>query len=76
MKVLECTSQSPDLNLIGVLSLNRPFMLKNPPNVAELKQFCKEDWAKISPQRCERLIASYHKDLIAVPAAMGGTTSY
>ena len=34
---------------------------RKPSNVAELKQFCKEEWAKIPPQRCERLIASYHK---------------
>ncbi len=45
-------------------------------NVAELKQFCKEEWAKIPPQWRERLIASYRKCLIAVVATKGGTTSY
>ncbi len=50
------------------MTLNSPFMVK-PSNVAELKQFCKEEWAKIPPQRCERLIASYHTRLIAVVAA-------
>ncbi len=44
---------------------------RKPSNVAELKQFCKEEWAKIHPQRCERLIASYRKCLIAVVAAKG-----
>ncbi len=39
--------------------------------MAELKQLGKEEWAKITPQRCERLIASYHKCLIAVVAAKG-----
>ncbi len=54
------------------MTLNSPFMLK-PSNVAKLKQFCKEQWAKIP---CERLIASNRKRLIAVVAAKDGTTSY
>ncbi|KAF7645946.1 hypothetical protein LDENG_00195770 [Lucifuga dentata] len=71
MKVLEQSSQSPDLNPIEMA-----IHARKPSNVAELKQFCKEEWAKITPQRCERLIASYRKRLIAVVAAKGGTTSY
>ncbi len=39
--------------------------------MAELKQFCKEEGAKIPPQQYERLIASYRKRLIAVVAAKG-----
>ncbi len=57
------------------MTLNSPFMLK-PSNVAKLKQVCKEQWAKIPPQRCERLIASNRKRLIAVVAAKDSTTSY
>ncbi len=53
------------------MTLNSPFMLK-PSNVAELKQFCTEEWANISPQRCERLIGSYRKRF----AAKGGSTNY
>ncbi len=56
--------------------LKQSFHAWKPSNVAELKQFCKEEWAKIPPQGCERLIASYRKRLIAVVAAKGGTTSY
>ncbi|KAF7650410.1 hypothetical protein LDENG_00126420 [Lucifuga dentata] len=72
----EC--QSPDLNPIEMLwhDLKQAVHARKPSNVAELKQFCKEEWAKITPQRCERLIASYRKRLIAVVAAKGGTTSY
>ncbi len=51
-------------------------MLENPPNVAELQQFCQDEWSKIPPQHCNRLIASYLKRLIAVVAAKGGPTSY
>ncbi|XP_067245512.1 uncharacterized protein [Chanodichthys erythropterus] len=53
----------------------RQIMLK-PSNVAELQQFCKDEWAKIPPQRCNRFITSYRKHLIAVVAAKGGPTSY
>ncbi|KAF7640673.1 hypothetical protein LDENG_00023530 [Lucifuga dentata] len=78
MKVLEWPSQSPDLNPIEMLwhDLKQAVHACKPSNVAELKQFCKEEWAKITPQRCERLIASYRKRLTAVVAAKRGTTSY
>ncbi len=56
--------------------LKQSIHAQKPSNVAELEQFCKEVWAKIPPQRCERLIPSYCKRLIAVVAAKGGTTSY
>uniref|UniRef100_A0A669FC67 Dystrophin related protein 2 n=1 Tax=Oreochromis niloticus TaxID=8128 RepID=A0A669FC67_ORENI len=44
--------------------------------VCELKQICKDDWAKNPLQRHERLIGRYHQHLIAVLAAKSGTTSY
>ncbi len=78
IKVLEWPSQSPDLNPIEMLwhDLKQSFHVRKPSNVAELKQFCKEEWTKIPPQRCERLITSYHKCLIAAVAAKSGTTRY
>ncbi len=78
IKVLEWPSQSPNLNLIEMLwhDLKQSIHARKPSNVAELKQFSIEEWAKITPQRCERLIASYRKRLIAVVAAKGDTTSY
>ncbi len=78
IKVLEWSSQSPDLNPIEMLwhDFKQSNHARKPSNAAELKQFCKEEWAKIPPQRCERLIASYRKRLIAVVAAKCGTTSY
>ncbi len=47
-------------------------MLEKPSNVAELQQFCQDEWAKIPPQRCNRLIVSYRKRLMSVVAAKGG----
>jgi hypothetical protein len=45
---LEWPSQSPDLNLIEMLwhDLKRAVHIKNPKNIAELKQFCEEEWSK------------------------------
>ncbi len=53
MKVLEWPNQSPDLNQIEMLwhDLKQSIHAWKPSNVAELKQFCKEEWAKIPPQR-------------------------
>ncbi|KAK3525999.1 hypothetical protein QTP70_011800 [Hemibagrus guttatus] len=78
MKTLEWPSQSPDLNPIEMLwhDLKKVVHARKPSNVSELQQFCKDEWAKIPPQRCNRLIASYRKRLIAIVAAKGGPTSY
>ncbi|KAK3549437.1 hypothetical protein QTP86_001436 [Hemibagrus guttatus] len=61
MKTLEWPSQSPDLNPIEMLwhDLKKVVHARKPSNVAELQQFCKDEWAKIPPQCCNRLIASY-----------------
>ncbi|KAK3556981.1 hypothetical protein QTP70_022323 [Hemibagrus guttatus] len=61
MKTLEWPSQSPDLNPIEMLwhDLKKVVHARKPSNMAELQQFCKDEWAKIPPQRCKRLIASY-----------------
>ena len=78
VKTLEWPSQSPDLNPIEMLwhDLKKAVHARKPSNVAELQQFCKDEWAKIPPERCKRLIASYRKRLIAVGVAKGGPTSY
>ncbi len=49
---------------------------KEPEPEPELQQFCQDEWAKMPPQRCNRLVVSYRKRLIAVVAAKGGPTSY
>ncbi|KAK3541623.1 hypothetical protein QTP86_033060 [Hemibagrus guttatus] len=51
MKNLEWPSQSPDLNPIEMLwhDLKKMVHARKPSNVAELQQFCKDEWAKIPP---------------------------
>ncbi len=48
IKVLEWPSQSPDLNPIEMLwhDLKHSIHARKPSNVAEFKQFCKEEWTK------------------------------
>ncbi len=52
IKVLEWPNQSPDLNPIEMMwhDVKQSIHARKPSNVAELKQFCKEEWAKIPPQ--------------------------
>ncbi len=38
-------------------------------NVAKIKQFCIEEWAKIPPQHYGKLISRYRKHFVAVIAA-------
>lgn len=45
-------------------------------NMAELKQFCKEEWSKIPPEHGAGLSHSYQKLLVDVIASKGGSTSY
>ncbi|KAF7652588.1 hypothetical protein LDENG_00094910 [Lucifuga dentata] len=63
-KVLEQPSQSPDWDPIEMLWQNLKWAVcaQNPSNVVELKQFCKEEWNKIPPQRRERLQCFPHID--------------
>ena len=47
-----------------------------PKSIAELKQFCKEEWSRITPDRCARLICNYRKRLVEVITAKVGSTCY
>ncbi len=73
MKVFEWPSQSPDLNPIEIpwRDLIQSFHAwKKPSNVAELKQFCKDERAKIPPQRCWKKTVIANAWLIAVVAKL------
>uniref|UniRef100_A0A0E9TP07 Uncharacterized protein n=1 Tax=Anguilla anguilla TaxID=7936 RepID=A0A0E9TP07_ANGAN len=47
-----------------------------PRNLQDLKTICVEEWAKITPDHCDRLASSYRKRLEAVTANKGFSTKY
>lgn len=55
IKVLEWPSQSCDFDPIKMLwkDIKQAVHPRKPSSVAKLKQFCKEEWAQISPQWCK-----------------------
>ena len=69
--LLEWPSQSPDLNPIEMLwhDLKRAVHTRHPNNIAQLKQFCKEECSRIPPDRCAGLIHNYSKHQVEVIAA-------
>ena len=71
-------NQSSDLNPIEMLwgDLKKAVHLHHPKNLAELKVFSQEEWAKIPAQRCQNLIESYKNRLLSVIEAKGGPTKY
>ena len=64
INVLEWPSQSPDLNQIEHLwqDLKIAVHRRSPSNLAELEQFSHEEWTKISPSHCTKLVETYQKD--------------
>ncbi len=66
--VLEWPSQSPDLNPIEHLwrDLKMAVHQRLPSNLTELERICKEKWQRIPKSRCEKLVASFPKRLMAV----------
>ncbi len=65
---LEWPSQSPDLNPIEHLwrDLKMAVHQRLPSNLTELVRICKEEWQRIPKSRCEKLVASFPKRLMAV----------
>uniref|UniRef100_A0AAQ4QG94 Tc1-like transposase DDE domain-containing protein n=1 Tax=Gasterosteus aculeatus aculeatus TaxID=481459 RepID=A0AAQ4QG94_GASAC len=58
VNVLECPSQSPDLNRIEHLwrDLKMAVHRHSPSNLMELERFCKEEWEKLPRNRCATLV--------------------
>ncbi len=76
--VLERPSQSPDLNPIEHLwrDLKMVVHQRLPSNLTELERICKEEWQRIPKSRCEKLVASFPKRLMAVLNQKGASTKY
>ncbi|KAI2666432.1 Transposable element Tcb1 transposase [Labeo rohita] len=76
--VLEWPSQSPDLNPIEHLwrDLKMAVHQRLPSNLTDLERICKEEWQRIPKSRCEKLVASFPKRLMAVLDQKGASTKY
>ena len=78
LKVMEWPSQSPDLNPIEILwaELNRRVRARRPTNLTHLHQLCQEQWAKVHPIYCGKLVGRHPKRLTQVKAFKGNATKY
>uniref|UniRef100_A0A9J7YZD2 Tc1-like transposase DDE domain-containing protein n=1 Tax=Cyprinus carpio carpio TaxID=630221 RepID=A0A9J7YZD2_CYPCA len=79
IKVMEWPShQSPDLNPIEHLwrDLKMAVHQRLPSNLTELERICKEEWQRIPKSRCEKLVESFPKRLMAVLDQKGASTKY
>ena len=71
INVLGWPSQSPDLNPIENLwrELKIRVQARDPRNLEESKQICRDEWAKIPMNICQNLVKKYPNRLQAVLAA-------
>ena len=78
VKVLEWPSQSPDLNPIEYLwtELKKHVRASRPTNLTQLLQLCQEEWAKIHPTYCGKLVEGYLKRLTQFKQFKGNATKY
>ena len=78
VKVLEWPSQSPDLNRIEHLweELKKRVQARRPTNLTTLHQLCQEEWAKIHPTYCGKLVEGYQKHLTQVKQFKDNATKY
>ena len=78
IKVMECLSQSPDLNPIENLwrELKLRVAKRQPWNLKDLESICKEESTKIPPEMCANLVTNYKKRLTSVVANNSFSTKY
>ena len=62
------TTQSPDLNPIENVwaELKKRVQARRPTNLTPVHQLCQEEWAKIHPTYCGKLVDGYTKRLTKV----------
>ena len=68
VKVLEWPSQSPDLNPMENMwaEHKKHVRARRPTNLTQLHQLCQEEWAKIHPTYCGKLVEGYPKCLTQI----------
>ena len=78
INVLEWPSQSPDFNPTEHLRRHLKITVRrrSPSNLAELEQFSREEWAKMSPSHCAKLVETYPQRFRAVIAAKGASNMH
>ena len=78
VKVLEWPSQSPVLNPLEHLwaELKKRVRARRPTNLTQLHQLCQEEWDKIQPTCCGKLVEGYQKHLTQVKQFQGNATKY
>jgi hypothetical protein len=78
LDVLECPTQSPDLNLTEHIwrDLKIAVQRRSPSNLTELERICREEWEKLPKYRCAKLIVSYPRRIEGVITAKGASTKY
>ncbi|KAL0149447.1 hypothetical protein M9458_055235 [Cirrhinus mrigala] len=78
IKVLEQSSQSPDLNPIENLwrELKLRVAQRQPRNLTDLEKICVEEWAKIPPAVCANLVKNYRNHLTSVIVNKGFCTKH
>ncbi|MGH0154757.1 UNVERIFIED_CONTAM: hypothetical protein FKN15_033937 [Acipenser sinensis] len=78
IKTLSWPAQSPDLNPIENLwnVIKRKMDGHKPSNKAELLEFLRQEWHKVTQQQCERLVESMPRRMKAVLENQGYSTKY
>lgn len=78
IEIMKWPAQSPDLNPIENLwkILGDKVMAKKPTTVTELWKRLEEEWTKITPEQCERLVMSCGRRCAEVIQSKGLYTSY
>ena len=78
ISTLNWPSQSPDLNPIENLwnTLKVKVHKRNPQNIKQLEELCKEEWGKVTLDQWGKHVANYRKRLEAVKQNRGYATKY